>query len=1239
MKKIMAVLLCTILMVQCIFIPSKTLTVKAEGNEFDNNYVATVDFNQFNKDIEEDELMLTVKEVLLNANKYALGGWFTDKRHFDDPIVNVGKYYNLLEASKLAGMGSTPEYVYRSPASQAFGLAISLKTGIYDESKTGVSEKEATDAAIKLATSVAHENKANAGLTGLKQYQPWGDDWQAAHWAYYAGYAAWLLWDDLDDEQKQLVINMVEYEANRFINQDALYWKSKDGFEFYKGDTKQEEDSWNSELLNLAPHMMPKHENASVWYTRMIEYQLAGFSTPEMNEKTEILHGKEAKYWVNGYNVNSNGTIINHNRVHPAYNASATGINSSIVDSLAGEALPEAARYNLDTVYKGLTEATFDSPPYNQPGGTMYREDGTIYYPEGSDWGQGLYDVYANIDISAYVYGYADKDVAKKWAQLHASKVLEQQGRFNDGHTYNPGEFTYPLNEEAISTRMGSAYMTLWLNEQVGVEFSNKPLVNYPWDEPEYGDGELLNFASESVYVRNGTGGSTDYSKKNFFPANSLEVRKDSSTANKNLESYIKFNTKYLDENPEKVILYLNVEYKGEPDTKATHKAELIDSNLWNEKTVTYNTKPNGTGTIIAKWDVPQQGEMVKIDVTDYVKEAIAGNKGFSIRIFTDEESGNNNIKYSGRFSRISPCLGLTYKEGTVNKSSLKKMIDTASQLNKDKFTERSWNTLIAALDEAKKIVADSNATQEQVNTAESNLKTAIDGLVEVFILGEPIIVPQSATAGSLYSGHNANNVINGSGMSGKVSLNDTHDAQPNSFTSWHTAKDPQKNAWIKVDLGNVYILDEMWIWNMNQSNHAARGLKNVKIEYSLTGNDDDWTELAPEEGLTFTDPVEGYPFQFAQASGSPQQKATNLNDGKNTPVRFNGIQAKYVKVTAHPDTGIGSWGDAYFGLSELRLTYKTADKVELADLYNDYRDIKQENYIDERWTRLKTALDNAKSVLENIEATQEEVNTTLQELKDAKKALMDVQPPVTTATTDGVTGDGAWNTRDVNVKFTADDDPTGTGVNRIETRVDGGDWTNKTELTLTAEGMHNVEYRAVDNAGNVEAVKQLSIGIDKTAPAIEVSVPGDGSIYENSEDLTPQFALTDNFSGVDNSNTTVTLDTNSYKIGTKIPLYTLPLGQHTLVISSIDLAGNKGSTTVHFQTVASIDSLKALVTRIVDNKWIDNAGIANSLQAKLANNDLNSFMNEVKAQNGKHISSEAATYLLRDAQYVLSQK
>lgn len=88
-----------------------------------------------------------------------------------------------------------------------------------------------------------------------------------------------------------------------------------------------------------------------------------------------------------------------------------------------------------------------------------------------------------------------------------------------------------------------------------------------------------------------------------------------------------------------------------------------------------------------------------------------------------------------------------------------------------------------------------------------------------------------------------------------------------------------------------------------------------------------------------------------------------------------------------------------------------------------------------------------------------------------------------------------------------------------------------------------------------------------------------------------------------------------------------MTLGKHTFVVSSTDLASNWVSKTAQFTTVASIDSLKALVTRFADNNGIDNAGITDSLVEKLADNDLIRFVNEVKAQSGKHISSEAAEY------------
>ena len=204
---------------------------------------------------------------------------------------------------------------------------------------------------------------------------------------------------------------------------------------------------------------------------------------------------------------------------------------------------------------------------------------------------------------------------------------------------------------------------------------------------------------------------------------------------------------------------------------------------------------------------------------------------------------------------------------------------------------------------------------------------------------------------------------------------------------------------------------------------------------------------------------------------------------------------------------------------------------------------------------------------------------------------------------------------------------------------VDDGEQQTGNSVVLSEEGVHTIVYWSVDKEGNVEQAHTVTVSIDKTAPEIQVVVPGEGSIYEDSGDLTLQYTLADVLSGVDSSKTTVTLDGNPYELDNATPLYTLPLGQHTLIVSTTDLAGNQGSKTVSFQTVASIDSLKALVTLFANNSWIDNHGIANSLQAKLKNNNLNSFVNEVKAQSGKHISREAAEYLLRDAEYIRAQK
>jgi hypothetical protein len=127
--------------------------------------------------------------------------------------------------------------------------------------------------------------------------------------------------------------------------------------------------------------------------------------------------------------------------------------------------------------------------------------------------------------------------------------------------------------------------------------------------------------------------------------------------------------------------------------------------------------------------------------------------------------------------------------------------------------------------------------------------------------------------------------------------------------------------------------------------------------------------------------------------------------------------------------------------------------------------------------------------------------------------------------------------------------------------------------------------------------------------------------------------------SGIDNTKTTIALNGNTVENGKTIPLYTLPLGQHEYSVTAYDLAGNMATQVVKFQTSTNIQSLQELIARFSEAGWIDSNGIAKSLQSKLDAENLAAFLNEVRAQRGKHISVQYADYLIRDAEYLLSNK
>ena len=244
----------------------------------------------------------------------------------------------------------------------------------------------------------------------------------------------------------------------------------------------------------------------------------------------------------------------------------------------------------------------------------------------------------------------------------------------------------------------------------------------------------------------------------------------------------------------------------------------------------------------------------------------------------------------------------------------------------------------------------------------------------------------------------------------------------------------------------------------------------------------------------------------------------------------------------------------------------------------------------------------------------------------------------MTTATTTPSQPDGqnGWYTNGTSVSLSGVDD---LSANSQETQysLDGTTWQTYTNpIPFQKDGQYSLKFRTIDKdtqgkIQNKEAIQTLNVAVDTTAPILNFTAPSLDKVIGDSVDLTSQISITDNLSGVDQSKTTVQIDGQNLS-GSSIPLYQLPLGNHALSVTASDMAGNKSTKTVSFQTTTSINDIKSLVTRFTKSGWIDNSGISNSLQVKLNERQLKSFINEVQAQMGKHINKDAANILLRDA-------
>ncbi|MDX6254024.1 MAG: large repetitive protein [Frankiales bacterium] len=152
------------------------------------------------------------------------------------------------------------------------------------------------------------------------------------------------------------------------------------------------------------------------------------------------------------------------------------------------------------------------------------------------------------------------------------------------------------------------------------------------------------------------------------------------------------------------------------------------------------------------------------------------------------------------------------------------------------------------------------------------------------------------------------------------------------------------------------------------------------------------------------------------------------------------------------------------------------------------------------------------------------------------------------------------WSNSAVTVQLTAGDNLSGVAATYYQ--LDSDAKASGISVTIDTEGVHTLQVWSVDNAGNVEAQKNIEVKIDKTAPGIShTQAPAANSRSWNNTNVIVTFTCTDSGSGIASCTTPQTVSTQ---------------GQNqALEGKAVDKAGNSATD----PATVSIDKTKPTVT------------------------------------------------------------
>ena len=177
---------------------------------------------------------------------------------------------------------------------------------------------------------------------------------------------------------------------------------------------------------------------------------------------------------------------------------------------------------------------------------------------------------------------------------------------------------------------------------------------------------------------------------------------------------------------------------------------------------------------------------------------------------------------------------------------------------------------------------------------------------------------------------------------------------------------------------------------------------------------------------------------------------------------------------------------------------------------------------------------------------------------------------PTSSMSLSGLVGDNGWYRSPVETTLEAEDsgpphNSDGSGIHRIEYRLGAGaPQVYAAPFTIADEGLTDVHYHAMDMFGNWEGEHAAQVKVDSVPPDVSIASPQAVS-YPYGFPLSFDFSATDATSGV--ASVTGLID-GVIPVASGEVVDDLALGDHTLVVTGRDNAGNTSSPAVTFGVV-----------------------------------------------------------------------